>query len=256
MVAKLVIEKDTQMVIAELRDDGVWACADSKLEHYLNSTYSPRRASSYLCDSGVEAVNEAADDLRYGGYQVSVVLSVAQVVDDIVYVTLSISDFWSQSGWPPPDTQALLARSRLDRQVSLSHCLRLWLNSPAGEDAEGQLILAWVNLRSLVEGAMKLVLTVWEDCYSSSPVTRGKNGKPIQLDALGLEELKNYFKEHVWTDRSRRWDGWISKIQQRGNAIHAYKDRDIGSRSEFFRALIEYREFLGEIDGRLPYPGQ
>ena len=257
MLGKLTIQKATQTVMAELRDDGTWACVDSKLEHYLNSTYCPRNRVSYLYDLGIEAVNEAADDLRCCGYQVSVVLSVAKVIDDIVRVTSSISDFWTQSGWPPPNTRAILARSRLDRQVSLSHCLRLWLNNPTDEDAEGQLILAWVNLRSLVEGAMKLFLTVWEDCYSDSPVTRRQKTKPkkIECDSLRLEDLRNYFAKHIWTDSSQHWDEWIKKIQKRGNAIHAYRDRDIGSHNEYFQALIEYREFLGgEIDGRLRYP--
>jgi len=51
-----------------------------------------------------------------------------------------------------------------------------------------------------------------------------------------------------------RWDQWVLHIQQRRNAIHAYKDREIGTFDEFWEDLRQYLEFLNELEGRVPYP--
>jgi len=44
------------------------------------------------------------------------------------------------------------------------------------------------------------------------------------------------------------------RIQQRRNAIHAYKDREIGNHDEFLLDVKTYLKFLRYINERLPYP--
>lgn len=176
-------------------------------------------------------------------------------ISEIIRLNEEIRSFWSNAhGWAPKDAADLLAKSRLDRQVSLSYCLRLWLDAPSGDDLEGRLILAWVNLGSLIEGTMKFFLSVHERDYSKTPVTRGREQKPRDIDVLELEELKQFFMKNIWEDSQKKWDVWLAKIQQRRNAIHAYKDRDIGKFDEFFENLKEYLDFIEDIEAQVPYP--
>ena len=46
----------------------------------------------------------------------------------------------------------------------------------------------------------------------------------------------------------------IQTIQQRRNAIHAFKDRDIGTKEEFTNNIRIYLNILRYINYRLPYP--
>ena len=194
-------------------------------------------------------------DLEYGGYSVELHQSHESVISDIIIKNKEISDFWSNAhGWARSDAAELLAKSRLDWQVSLSYCLRLWLEAPGDHDVEGRLILAWANLGSLVEGTMKFFLSVHEGDYSKTPVTRGKSQKPCDIDRLGFEELKQFFMQNIWTNSQKRWDAWLTRIQERRNAIHAYKDRDIGTFKEFFEDLNEYMDFVEDLQAQVPYP--
>jgi len=194
-------------------------------------------------------------DLECGGYCVELHQSPEFVISDIISTNEAIRDFWSNAhGWAPRDAAQLLAKSRLDRQVSLSHCLRLWLDPPKDDDLEGRLILAWVNLGSLVEGTMKFFLSVHQRDYSKTPITRGRNQKSRDIDVLQFEELKQFFMKNIWTDSEKKWSAWLTKIQQRRNAVHSYKDREIGTLDEFFEALNRYMDFIDELEAQVLYP--
>jgi hypothetical protein len=163
---------------------------------------------------------------------------------------------WSNSaGWAPQDAAELLGRSRLDRLVSLAHCLSIWSGSAPIEDAEGRLILAWANLGALVEGTMKLFLSVHYRDYCSLPKTRGQAKIPIEPDALELEQIRQFFREKVWDPiQQSRWNPFVELVQKRRNAIHAYKDRDIGKIQDFRDAVVAFVEFLTDIACYLPDP--
>ena len=157
-------------------------------------------------------------------------------------------------GWAPENAAKLLEKSRLDWQVSLACFLRNWEHDPPEEETDAALILAWVNVGSLAEGAMKLFLSVFLRDYEAAP-DRGGRVPQRGPEELGFEVLRQFFKREVLTEAQvTRWNPWLERIQQRRNAIHAYKDRDIGSFSEFRGAVKELREFLDDILGRLPYP--
>lgn len=181
-------------------------------------------------------------------------MSMDKVIDSIVDYNERIRETWSSvHGWAPTDAADLLAKSRLDRTVSLSHCLRLWFLDSSEEDAEGRLILAWANLGALVEGTMKWILSVFENDYSNDPVTH--KGKAISPDRLRLEDLRQFFKKKtpLWGRDGNGWDEWIIYIQKRRNAIHAYRDRDIGDFNEFFGAVRRYMSLIEKLD-RAPWP--
>ena len=81
-----------------------------------------------------------------------------------------------------------------------------------------------------------------------------KAGKSKEPDELTLEYLRQFFNEKVWLNEDKDWDAWIHHIQQRRNAIHAYKHRNIGTFDEFFADVRRYFEFLLDINSGLPYP--
>ena len=180
---------------------------------------------------------------------------ISRVVEKIIEKNQEIHDSWCNVfGWAPDEAADLLAKSRLDRQVSLSHCLTIWLDKPDEDYIDGCLVLAWVNLGSLVESTMKFFLSVFLMDYLKDPVQR--YSKDVNPDELQLEQLRNFFLEqNIWMNQDEnRWDQWVLHIQQRRNAIHIYKDREIGTFEEFWEDLRQYLEFLNELEGRVPYP--
>jgi hypothetical protein len=202
-------------------------------------------------------------DLEHGGYTVRLHQSHDSIIRDIIKVNDDIRRFWSEAhGWAPTAAAELLAKSRLDRQVSLSHCLSGWLESPSDENRDGRLILAWVNLGCLVEGTLKFFLSVYKHDYLSAyeddseiePRAQEQCKKPRDIDCLSFEEMKRFFAQYIWTSSQKHWTHWIEKIQHRRNAVHAYKDRDICTFDEFFAEMTMYLDFLMELEGQTPRP--
>lgn len=178
-------------------------------------------------------------------------MSIVEVMDRIVTLNDDLRQFWTKAdGWAPIEAAELLSKSRLDWQVSLSICLKIWASEPLPDDENGRLILAWANLGSLVEGTMKLFLSVFYKNYKKD-VEAIKNGKLMEPDGLRLESMRQFFRKRIYGEE---WNIWIQHIQQRRNAIHAYKNRDIGTFTEFFDDVRRYLEFIRYINSRLPYP--
>jgi|SRR5665213_18993 len=189
-------------------------------------------------------------------------MAIAEVVDRIETLNQGIAKFWSKSnGWAPVAAAGLLGKSRLDWQVSLSGSLRLWIREPSNALTPAELILAWVNLGSLIEGTIKTLLSVWYETYKADIENLKKanaydNAKQVAHapDGLGLEKLRNYCK--VKKLLSAKGDALVELVQQRRNAIHAFKDRPIGDGIEFQGAVRGYLVLLRTINRRLPYPDE
>lgn len=177
-------------------------------------------------------------------------MAIKEVVFRIVDLNKSLAEFWGKaSGWAPTDAANLLSRSRLDWQVSLSESLGHWTGRKKLSD--GDLILAWANLGSLVEGTMKLFLSVHYDDYKKDIFAIRKRGQLVDPDQLMLEHLKQFFKtKEIFI----HWNKFVELVQQRRNAVHAFRTRKIGTHSEFCKTVIQYHEFLLEIKADLPYP--
>lgn len=180
---------------------------------------------------------------------------IEDVIQRIIKLNEGLQKFWEDSeGWAPPEAAWLLEKSRLDWQVSLSNCLKIWISKPSKKESDGFLILGWANLGSLVEGTMKLFLSVWYEVYKDDQdliiMRRGQLQDP---DVLKLEAMRQYFKKKIWDDT---WDTWVLRIQRRRNAIHAFKERDIGTHSDLLDEIRKYLEFLRYMNARLPYPDE
>lgn len=187
-------------------------------------------------------------------------MAITEVIDRIESLNNGIAKFWSKSdGWAPVAAAGLLGKSRLDWQTSLSGALRLWTREPANALTPAELILAWANLGSLIEGTIKTLLSVWYETYRADIDNLKKANAYNETkqaahapDGLGLEKLRNYCK--VQKLLGAEGDVLVELVQQRRNAIHAFKDRPIGDGSEFQKAVRGYLALLRTVNGRLPYP--
>jgi hypothetical protein len=186
-------------------------------------------------------------------------LKLNDVVGRIVKLNAGLHKFWSKShGWAPIEAAGLLSKSRLDWQVSLSETLHIWTKKKKPL-TPGELILAWTNLGSLVEGTLKTFLSVWYKDYAGDvenlKLAKGYNHKKDQIpepDGLTLEPLKRYFNHKKLLSKAGL--DLIELAQQRRNAVHAFKDKQIGNTAEFHGALRSYLDMLREVNLRLPYP--
>ena len=176
-------------------------------------------------------------------------------INEIVDIYRDHRYFWGNAvGWAPDEAEKILSRSRLDWLHALSESLYTWIEVyRATTDNEGKLILAWTNLGALLEGGIKLFLSVHMIHYSESDHRYlDKKGKLIEPDSLSLQRLKVFLQKENLLDM--KWYPFISLIQQRRNAIHAYQHREIGTWDEFYHSVQELLIFTKEIKNRLPYP--
>jgi hypothetical protein len=188
-------------------------------------------------------------------------MSALEVIQRIETLNRGLALFWKAAhGWAPLEAAGLLSKSRLDWQVSLSSSLRLWLREPLQALNDGDLILAWANLGSLVEGTLKLLLSVYYDDFQKDidalKAAGAYNQKKHALmppDGLTLEPLRKYVLARDLVGPAGT--ALIKLVQERRNAIHAFKDRPIGDATEFWQAVRDYLALLHSVNGRLPYPG-
>lgn len=192
-----------------------------------------------------------------------------EATERIIKLTEGLTQFWSSAtGWAPIKSAELLSRSRLDWQASLARMLRFFFYNEIRIE-KGGLILAWTTLGSLTEGMLKLFLTVHHSDYEASALSsilkgyKDKDGEIIDPDTLVLEKLRIFFAEEVYSKNIRSiWKDqgrldiidWILKIQQRRNAIHAFKDRNIGDFDEFFYELKNFLIVMRRLADTFPYP--
>jgi hypothetical protein len=167
-----------------------------------------------------------------------------------------LSDFWRRSwGWAPKQAAELLSQVRLDWQVSLSVSLRRWVQVPTDKEKDAVQIMAYANIGALVEGTLKLFLSVWYEDYAKDAEAIRRKGALLGPDVATLELLRQFFKKRIWANHaSDNWDLWISRIQNRRNAIHAFRGRDIGTHDEVLLDIRRYLKLVRRINSQLPYP--
>jgi hypothetical protein len=187
-------------------------------------------------------------------------IPVHQVVERIESLNRALVQFWKAAhGWAPLEAAGLLSKSRLDWQVSLSSPLHLWRRELLNSLTDGELILAWANLGSLIEGTLKLFLSVYYEDFQKDVVNLKKAGaydhkKKVCMspDGLTLDRLRKYIlAATIFTADSNTP---VQLVQDRRNAIHAFKDCPIGSGAEFWEAVRAYLDLLHDVEGRPPYP--
>jgi hypothetical protein len=186
--------------------------------------------------------------------------SIEDAIARIKTLNESLRQFWSQAnGWAPEDAATLMSKSRLDWQVSLSKSLSHWICDPVEGIPDGDLILGWANLGSLIEGTLKLFLAVFYEDYKQDLETlkktqawHKKNQVLLAPDSLALDTLIDYVaKASLFTADEIEL---CKLVQSRRNAIHAFKDRQIGTGPELHLAIKKYLTMLRATAHALPYP--
>lgn len=169
-----------------------------------------------------------------------------------IRVCRALQQFWSSAhGWAPSSAAGMLEQARLDRQVAFAHTLHDYLIPFSPETQESRQILGYVTLRSMCEGALKLFFSVWLEDYrgdSSAPTTRA--GVVIDPADVTFDRLIAFFSQRINSSH----DAFLRRVQQRGNAIHSFKDRDIGTQQELIDDILAYGQFIVAISDGLPYP--
>mgnify|MGYP003590894826 FL=1 len=79
--------------------------------------------------------------------------------------------------------------------------------------------------------------------------------KRIDPDESHLGELRQYFVRRIWSPQNS-WNPYVEMVQQRRNAVHAFKKREIGTFEEWTETLRLHLSFLRDIACRLPYPDE
>ena len=172
-------------------------------------------------------------------------------IDKIIRVTDAQVAFRSRAyGWAPLTAAGLLSKARLDWQSALARTLRDYATLPRNDEEDARLILGYVTLRALAEGTLKLFFTVWYSDYAVDVDAIVKSGKFINPDEVKFDSLIRLFEKKA----DPRWTPLLRLIQSRGNAIHAFRSRPIGTFAELQDAIHQYGEFLVDTDQRLPYP--
>jgi len=175
------------------------------------------------------------------------------MIRKIIATTEAMERFWRRAhGWAPADAAELLAAARLDRQVSFAHTLSDYLQPFPSAEAEARLILGYVTLRSLCEGILKLFFVVWWRDYwkDADAVKDKKTGMVKKPGDVGLDRLIGLYSAKA----DSKYEALLRRIQQRGNAIHHFNDKETGSQEELVADIAHFLEFLLAVNGRLPYP--
>lgn len=195
-------------------------------------------------------------------------LSDREVLERIESLTAGLMEFWKDvEGWAPAEAAGILKGSMLEWQTSLATSLKRWVRCKS----EGDLILAWTNLGSLAEGALKLFLCAYFLDYLSSSKTsiekkgkkKGKTEAEIEElkakinapDGLALEALKVFFAGHIWDSKAEP-HLYLAELQMRRNAVHAFQKKEIGTFADFKRSIRHHLLLLRRLNDMLPYPDE
>jgi hypothetical protein len=173
----------------------------------------------------------------------------------IIATTEGMERFWRRAhGWAPTEAAELLAAARLDRQVSFAHTLSDYLKPFPSAEAQARLILGYVTLRSLCEGILKLFFAVWWKDYhkAADAVKDKKTGMVKKPGDVSFDRLISLYCAKA----DSKYEAYLRRIQQRGNAIHHFNDKQIGSQEELVADIAHFLEFLLAVNGRLPYPDE
>jgi len=176
----------------------------------------------------------------------------SSAIDKIIRVTKAQERFWSRShGWAPSAAADLLAEARLDRQLSFTHTLHDYLAPFPPNAAEARQILGYTTLRSLCEGTLKLFFSVWfEDYCKDQDAVYDRKLTLVSPEDIAFDRLIAVYAKKG----DSKFEPFLRRIQQRGNAIHHFRDHDIGTQAELVADIVEFKEFLFAVNGQLPHP--
>jgi hypothetical protein len=173
----------------------------------------------------------------------------SEVVTRIIAMSDALARFWMKSrGWAPSAAAAMLAAARLDRQASFARTLKDYLVPFPAEECDARLILGYVALRSMSEGMLKLFFAVWLNDYVKDPVQR-RSAAVLPPD-LSFDRLISLYSKKADSTH----ETFLRRVQHRGNGIHHFADRNVGTQAQLIADIARFRRFSLALNERLPYP--
>jgi hypothetical protein len=174
-------------------------------------------------------------------------------IGKIIRVTAELNKFWSNcGGWAPKNAAILLQEARLDRQLSFAHTLADYTVPFPDEAKEARIIMGYAALRSMCEGAIKLFFSAYLEDYLKDSAAITKRSNILSPERIGFDDLIRLYIMHG--DSS--FEDYLRRIQHRGNAIHHFRDRIIGSQNELIMDIKKYKDFLLAVNQQLQYPDE
>lgn len=178
--------------------------------------------------------------------------AILNEIQKIVRVSEALRRFWSNSGgWAPERATNLLAEARLDRQVSFANTLCEYFEQIPDESLDAKIILGYATLRGMCESTIKLFISVYvEDYLRDADVILNRRGVAVLPKDIKFDRLISFYLRKG--DSS--FEGYLRRVQHRGNAIHHFCDRDVGTLEELRQDIREYKSFITAVSDQLPYP--
>lgn len=183
--------------------------------------------------------------------------STDDACDRIIEVSAKWAAFWPTShGWAPSIAADLMKQELMDRQLEMARALKNWPKRLIEKESQGDLVLAWTNLGSVIEGALKVYMCVFYSDWLNDVDVPIKNGNKKTPDGgrLGavFEEIIQFInkKELFKKDEIK----FIKLVQRQRNLIHPLKMGTVAGREAFEDAVIHTAALHHDIELRLPAP--
>jgi hypothetical protein len=175
----------------------------------------------------------------------------ADPYESIIAICKRWSEFWPNSGgWGTEEISEMFEQRSMDRLVSMAQSLRHWGDRLEVNATEGELILAWVNLGALVEGALKLFFCVYYNDWNNDPDAPAyKNEKRMQIDTFFDKLIQFHLEKSEGADRN-----FLENIRDQRNLIHPLKVGFVFGVEAFRESLALSANLFLSVEGRLPYP--
>ena len=159
---------------------------------------------------------------------------------------------WSDiHGIAPAETASIMDKAMLNWLTELTNALEIWINK--GEDMTiGELLLARVNIGSIVESWLRHFYTAYQENYMKNPIRDKKQRIKAPEKDLSFEELKNLSIGILWDDKQDKMYKWVDSVQHKRNAVHSYLYKEIGTAADFMNDINTLRCFIELIERRLP----
>lgn len=152
-------------------------------------------------------------------------------------------------GFAPDSAAKKLSDAKLEWIIELTDCLEIWTEKSIFL-TEGELLLARANIGAIVEGWLKFFYCVYYEDYKKQPRSN-RDGSMIEPNDLSFELLKQFSRGKLY-ELNDEWDIWITNVQQKRNAIHAFNDKEIGDAVTFIDDVEKLKEFIELIDTSIP----
>ena len=169
--------------------------------------------------------------------------------ENLIRDTSNTCLIWKCSrGFAPDKAADLLDEAQLNWIEELTCTLKIWVDKGVSM-TDGELILARANLGSIVESWIRLFLSIYVEDYDNNPYLNNK-GKKVPLKKMRFVDLQNYFCDVVYG--SDKYKSWLESVRKKRNAIHSFKDTDIGTPADFLDDIEQLYSFVDTIVNRLP----